>query len=529
MVSGRPILAAVGLFFGGLIVGSLPGGRQDGTAHAARSGPPAAPNASPSNESRRARGPITSELQAESSSRQRESSSDVDQPAWSVPASGSDGSCALRPRRSPHVGPRSGDFPVDDPLAGLAMPDLPIPRSPHVLKYIRYFSESHEGRRAFVEALRRSGRFQEIISKAFREVSVPQGLLAVAFIESGFSTEAVSPAGAAGLWQFMPSTGRAYGLAVESTIDERASIWRSTDAAAHHLSDLYARLRSWELALAAYNLGLDGLERRLDEFDTDDFWALVAAPGALPKETAHYVPKVLAAAVVFANLEQYGFADVERAPALDASELEVSGGTKLTVVARAAGTSLRLLRELNPELLADVVPDRTAPATIHVPRRGLARAQVMLPKLASEGDERTPRVSEDFDWGKDDVRAGRWRLERASGPATSERGIGRRRRRGDAKAAHAAQSTGDTNDAPAQGKSKRAENAERPKIAAKGEREESSRVLYRVIAGDAIQQIAVTVGLTLDQLLAQAHVTSAVDIKVGTLLDLRVPAPAALP
>ncbi|MBX3222289.1 MAG: lytic transglycosylase domain-containing protein [Labilithrix sp.] len=535
MESGRPIIAAVGLFFGGLLVGSSPGGSRDGTAHAASTPPtPPAEATSP----KRDRGPIAPALRKTSAMSRRDATGDVEPPGWSS-SQASGASCAIRPkgRGLGHAGVYEDH---DDPLAGLKTPELPIPRNPHVLKYIRYFTESHEGRRNFSEALRRSGRFQEIIAKAFRELGLPQDLIAVAFIESGFSTEAVSTAGAAGLWQFMPATGRAYGLSVESTIDERVSIWRSTEAAAHHLSDLYERFRSWELALAAYNLGFDGLDRRLDEYETEDFWTLVDAPGALPKETAHYVPKVLAAAVVFANLDEYGFTDVERAQPLDASELEVPGGTNLSVVARAAGTSLRVLRELNPELLADIVPDRGEAATLHVPRAGLARARTMLPKLASDSDDRTTQVSEDFDWGKDDVRSGRSRLERAStrtrearaplGPRRTRRRASTEPPKTQAPENREPRTPEKTSIAASSAKAAEREPAAEQGVLGKVDKHdevdsvETARVLYRVVAGDSVQQIATTVGLTVDQVLAQARVNRAADIRVGTLLDLRVPA-----
>lgn len=539
MESGRPILAAVGLFFGGLLVGSSPGGSRDGTAHAASTPPPSETPATPATrDARRERGPIAPALRKTSAMSRRDANADVEPPGWSS-SHASGASCSLRPKgRLGYAGAYADE---DDPLAGLRSPELPVPRNPHVLKYIRYFTESHEGRKTFTEALRRSGRFQEIFAKAFRERGLPQDLVAVAFIESGFSTEAISTAGAAGLWQFMPATGRAYGLAVESTLDERVSIWRSTEAAARHLSDLYERFRSWELALAAYNLGFEGLDRRLDEYETDDFWTLAEAPGALPKETAHYVPKVLAAAVVFANLDEYGFTDVERAPPIDASELEVAGGTSLAIVARAAGTSLRVLRELNPELLADVVPDRGEPATVHVPRAGLARALAMLPKLAADGDERTTQVSEDFDWGKDDVRSGRSRLERASTRTREARslpGPRRTRRRAASEAPKLPSLAASAATAPATRRAERPATEERstateersaatepPGAVDKVDEVETARVLYRVVAGDSVQQIARTVGLTVDQVLAQARVTSAADIRVGTLLDLRVPTP----
>jgi membrane-bound lytic murein transglycosylase D len=420
-----------------------------------------------------------------------------------------------------------------------------------VLKYVRYFTESREGRKFVVETLRRSGRFQEVIAKALRERGLPQELVAVVFIESSFSPAAVSTAGAAGLWQFMPHTARAYGLAVESTYDERASLWRSTEAAAHHLADLYERFRSWDNALAAYNLGYDGLERRLDENDTDDFWTLADSPGALPAETAAYVPKVLAIAVVLANLDEFGFGDVERAQALDASELAVPPGTSLAVVARAAGTSLRALRDLNPELLADTVPNRGAEVTLHVPRGGLARARVMLSKLIADGKD-AAEVSADFDWGRDDVHDGRSRLERTRATRNADGGgtkpvarlgfsLHRRTRtsRTDDMIARAKKYISDrAAEVRAQDEGEAAPPAIEPeasaapeieaKPAARGPRAsaEGSRVSYRVQPGDSVKAIAAAHGLTVDQLLAQAGVSSPDQIAPGTVLELRAIAPA---
>lgn len=508
----------MGLFVGGLFVGSAPGAGRPGTANAATLDPQSSINAA--NGARRERGPVAPSLQRTSVLGRREMYNDVETPSWSANPGGS---CRLKPsgREDGVRGRMIAPDDVDDPLSGLVMPQLPVPRNRHVLKYIRYFGESHQGRKVFSEALRRSGRFHEIIAKVFRERGLPEDFLAVAFIESGFSTDALSTAGAAGLWQFMPATARAYGLVIESTIDERASIWRSTEAAAHHLSDLYDHFRSWELALAAYNLGYEGLERRLDDYDTDDFWTLVEAPGALPKETAHYVPKVLAAAVLFANLEEFGFDDVERAAPVDASELEVQAGTQLAVVARAAGTSLRVIRELNPELLADVVPDRGASSTLHVPRGGLSRARAMLPKLDPEGDEETTRVSEDFDWGKDDVRYGRSRLERTRRHEHgSGVGLGRRqtrRRLAERRARPRVESA----------ENRRAAELmpERPRSVRSPV--ETTRVLYRVVRGDSIERIAKLVGLTVDEVLEQARVKNPSELKAGTLLDLTVPAARA--
>lgn len=561
----RPIFAALGLFFGGLVVGSAGGGSREGNAHAATTSPDAKSERGASPTSRGPLSPALRRTAASASGSTPGSASDLDVRGLS-PSQPSGGRCSTR------MGARRADASrADDALQGLKLPALPIQRPALVMEYVQYFTENDEGRKNFAEALRRSGRFEEIIAKAMRERGLPAELAAVALVESGFTVDAVSPAGATGLWQFMPATARAYGLRIDREVDERTSIWASTKAAAHHLADLYERFRSWDLALAAYNLGYEGLERRLEDAEADDFWTLADLPDALPKETATYVPKVLAAAIVLQNLDELGFGDVERRSPVDAGELEVASGTPLALVARAAGTSVHVLRELNPELLTDAAPDRGERVTLHVPRAGTSRARVMLPKLVAEPDDQTLRVSDDFDWGKDDVQVGRSHLERTATSGTRHRRSRTRTRRhspaiepATAKAKLAEPMPRERAPServpsePMPAKAARSVEpalAEAPKPTERHEEPESpapspaaaalpapthrdatptpapaaaaaaaeDHVFYRVVPGDSVAQIAATVGLTVDQLLAQAHVTSADQIKVGALLDLHVP------
>jgi len=287
---------------------------------------------------------------------------------------------------------------------GIRMPSLPVRQNPRVAKYIRYFSNNPEGRKLFTTWLKRSGRYRSVITRALEQRDLPRDLLSIVFVESGFWPTAVSSAGAVGLWQFMPQTAKAYGLSVARDYDERQSIFQATNAAADHLSDLFARFQSWDLALAAYNLGYASLSDRLQQYGVDDFWSLAQIPDALPKETELYVPKVLAVAVLVNNLEYFGFGDVELAKPIDAAELEVPSGIRLSLIARAAGTSTRALRELNPQIRGDILPDRGEPLSLFVPGNGLSRARSMLPTLLSrqENRELDRDVSPDFDWSRDE-------------------------------------------------------------------------------------------------------------------------------
>lgn len=293
---------------------------------------------------------------------------------------------------------RSTEFGADF-LDGLTKPDIPIEGHPVVERYINYFTKHTKGRELFGTWLERSGRYRPVISEALRSHGVPRDLEALVWVESGFWPTAKSKAGAVGLWQFMPTTARAYGLTVTDEYDERRSIWRASDAAAQHLSDLHSRFSSWDLALAAYNYGYANVERRLAAAGESNFWNVVDVEGVLPEETRKYVPKVLAVAVVLNNLDHFGFADTQVDAPLRGTGFEVPPGTTLSTLARAAGTTVSALQQLNPELLTAAVPDRGAPIIIHLPNDGLARARVMLPRLLGAEVNEADRYPEDhFEW-----------------------------------------------------------------------------------------------------------------------------------
>lgn len=146
----------------------------------------------------------------------------------------------------------------------------------------------------------------DTIHQIFADEGVPRDLINVAFLESGFNKEARSPVGALGMWQFMKSTAKYYGLKIGFLADERKDVILSSLAAARHLRDLYANYGDWYLALAAYNVGPGGLERAMRRGGTRDFWTL-ARKGLLPAETQRFVPRFLAAAMIMRDPGAYGF------------------------------------------------------------------------------------------------------------------------------------------------------------------------------------------------------------------------------
>jgi membrane-bound lytic murein transglycosylase D len=295
-------------------------------------------------------------------------------------------------------------------LAHLRMPDLPVRPDEDIRRYVRYFSETEHGRKIFLTWLKRSGRYRHIVTEALRERQLPQDLHALVFVESGYAPTATSSAGAVGLWQFMPSTARAYGLNVQPDYDDRRSLKKASEAGAHHLADLYERFGNWDLALAAYNMGYQGLLARMQELGTEDFWEMAALDGALPRETTLYVPKILAVALILRNLDRFGFDDAKTDAPLVMTDFEVPSRTSLATLARAAGTSVDRLRELNPELIGSVVPGRDK-FVVHLPAAGVARARVMLPNLLDplDRDNLEQRVGSSFDWGKDELPSAQFR------------------------------------------------------------------------------------------------------------------------
>lgn len=245
-------------------------------------------------------------------------------------------------------------------LASLRMPDLPVVWDGKVVRYLEFFKSDRRGRRMFALWLKRSGRYRDLVARALRKKSMPEDLFWLSMIESGFDPTIRSPAGAVGLWQFMPQTGRLYGLHVDRWLDERMSPPASTDAAVDFLAELHRRFGSWELAMAGYNMGYGGLLRVVRHYNSNDYWALSKLEGSLPWETTLYVPKIVAVAIVAKNLDTFGFTDVTREPPVDFEEVAVPPGTALAVVAKAAQVPEAELSKLNPELRAKRTPPKDA-------------------------------------------------------------------------------------------------------------------------------------------------------------------------
>lgn len=209
-------------------------------------------------------------------------------------------------------------------------------------------------RNFYGRALERSGRYLPRIESILRKEGLPTELAYLPLIESGFRPHAVSPAKAVGLWQFIPDTGRRYGLRIDRFVDERRDPIKSTRAAARYLKDLYGMFGDWHLSLAAYNTGEGRISRLLSVSDASDFWEL-SERGYLFRETEDYVPGFLAALQIASHPEAYGFDRPEPQP-LEYDLVHIEHVMPLATIAGWTGRPLSLLQELNPALIRSIVP-----------------------------------------------------------------------------------------------------------------------------------------------------------------------------
>jgi membrane-bound lytic murein transglycosylase D len=312
------------------------------------------------------------------------------------PLPGAAGAAANRTRQEPSPPAPAAGLPATMAVAGAEVDGplhFPVVLNARVADLLRALQDRSE---TVSRSFARVARYGAMMRRILREKGLPEELTNLVVVESEADPHATSPVNAAGIWQFMPSTARRYGLRTTAWLDERRDPEKSTRGAAEHLTRLYARFRSWPLALAAYNAGEAAVHRAIQRQRTRDFWQL-----DLPSETERFVPAVMAMTLIARDPARYGVARPDDLP--DGTELlHLDHPVEIGLLAHAAGTSVRQLRDLNPELVGSSTPPNQPRYRLRIPR-GAARAVLdslrrippeqrigWIPHVTRRGD--TPRM-----------------------------------------------------------------------------------------------------------------------------------------
>jgi membrane-bound lytic murein transglycosylase D len=261
-----------------------------------------------------------------------------------------------------HAGPsvKQAMTSAAPPALRPALPPAPAPQAkagfdldkPEVRSKVAKFQ--NELRDFFDGALVRSGKYVPTMTDMLIREGLPGELAYLPLIESGYRPQAVSPAGAVGPWQFIPETGRRYGLRIDSLVDERRDPIKSTEAAVLYLKELHEMFGDWELSLAAYNSGEWRVARILANHDAPDFWSM-RNRGYLPSETSEYVPRFLAAVQIAKAPQEYGFTTPTHS-LFNFETVDVDRQLPLRAAADMCGVTASELEELNPALRRGITP-----------------------------------------------------------------------------------------------------------------------------------------------------------------------------
>lgn len=242
--------------------------------------------------------------------------------------------------------------------------DIPVTYNDQVKKWMSYFL--NRGRGFFERYTERAGRYAPILGAILEEHGLPRDLIFLAMAESGFNNSAKSWASAVGPWQFMPATGKNYGLRQDWYKDERRDPIKATVAAARYLTKLYGDFGSWEVAAAAYNAGEGKLSKAIRKYNSEDFWDLTKGR-YLKAETKNYVPKIMALAIIGKNLKSFGFDEIDFHEPLDFDEVTVAASTDLIKLSEMLGVEFEEIQRLNPEILRWFTPPNAEAYKLRIP------------------------------------------------------------------------------------------------------------------------------------------------------------------
>lgn len=252
---------------------------------------------------------------------------------------------------------------------------IPVAINRHIQLEINLFTKGRE-KAFFIDSYRRSGRYRSKIVSALKEAGLPAELSWLPLIESGFKTNALSPARALGLWQFIPSTGYKFGLKRDHYVDERLDPVKSTTAAIAYLKQLHHIFGDWTTVLAAYNCGEDRVFRVIRSQNVnylDNFWDLYKR---IPRETARYVPRFLATLHILKHPEKYGIDTITVDKPLEYETISLAKRIHLKDVAKMIGASEKMMKDLNPELRYKVLPPTRYSLKVPVGKKSILIAKL---------------------------------------------------------------------------------------------------------------------------------------------------------
>jgi peptidoglycan lytic transglycosylase D len=266
---------------------------------------------------------------------------------------------------SPRKNVNSAKFIREHNLKSMPRFDIPIVINDRVVAWMDYFQGA--GRKHFQRYLERSGRYIPLMKKILAEEGVPQDLIYISMIESGFNVHAKSHASAVGPWQFIRSTGKRYNMKIDVWVDERRDPYLATRSAARYFKFLYGEFGDWYLAMAGYNAGEGRIRRGLKKTGARDFWELASHRRAIRAETRDYVPKFIAAAIIAKMPERFGFNDVELHDPFAFEVVSVETQTDLAIIAKCSGVKTKEILDLNPHLHRGATPHGRKNYKIRVP------------------------------------------------------------------------------------------------------------------------------------------------------------------
>lgn len=258
------------------------------------------------------------------------------------------------------------DSDLDLADVDLQISDIPLTLNSKVEYFLYYFQTS--GKQSFSKWLSRSSRYIPMMKEILKREGMPEDLVYVAMIESGFHMHARSWASAVGPWQFISGTGRRYDLRIDQWVDERKDPVKATTAAALYLKELYGIFNGdWYLATAGYNAGENKILRAIDMYNSSDFWE-ISRGSYLKRETKEYVPKLLAAAIIAKDPARYGFTDIAYLTPIEYDTVTIPSRTDLDLVAKLSGTTYESVKELNPDLQHWCTPPEYPDFQLKIPK-----------------------------------------------------------------------------------------------------------------------------------------------------------------